>query len=182
MDFSRATELTIQAFASAESLARKMSHGSLTPLHILSGILAAREGLPAIALTQKGILENVQNSLQTALNALPTVSGGKLAADPTIQEILTKAEEEMTAMGDSFVSLEHIFFGILKVTSSAKDLLKEEGVTYAEFKTSITSLRGPHTVMDQNPENKVQALAKYTIDFTALAREGKLDPVIGRDD
>ncbi len=183
MDPTHYTELAQKSLVTAQSKAQEMSHGILTPLHLLWGILNERDGLPVAALQSKQIDVGVMlEEIESKLKKLPTVSGGQLSADPALQKIFTEAEKQMKAMKDSFLSLEHLFIALATVESDAKSLLLKAGLLPQSLTDTITAMRGPHAVNDPNPEGKMNTLKKYTIDFTALAKDGKLDPVIGRDD
>lgn len=183
MDPSRYTELARKSLVAAQSKAQEMSHGVLTPLHLLWGILGESEGLPVAALQSKQInISAMLNEIESKLRKLPTVSGGQLSADPDIRKIFTEAEKQMKVMKDSFVSLEHLFIALATIENDAKTILADAGLPTRDIVSIITTMRGPHAVNDLNPEGKYKTLEKYTIDFTALAKTGKLDPVIGRDD
>ena len=183
MDFAKYTELATKSLALAQAKAREMSHAVLTPMHVLFAVIEEKDGLPAATLSTMGIdLFGLKEQIEKELTKLPLVSGGELSMDKVLQKIFTEAEKQMPLLGDSFVSLEHLFLAVLSVDSDAKKLLENNGIHRADVLATMKRVRGPHTVSDRNPETKLQALAKYTIDFTALAEEGKLDPVIGRDE
>lgn len=183
MDFSKYTELATAAIAAAQQTAVTKNHGVITPLHLLKGILDQSAGVPRPAIQNSGAnLKIIEERLAEKLENLPKVSGGQIGIDPPTQRILAEAEKEMKKFGDSYLALEHLLLAMLKVESDAQSLLESQNVKYDELFATIQKIRGPHKVTDPNPENKVQALSKYTVDFTALAREGKLDPVIGRDE
>ncbi|HRH94040.1 MAG TPA: Clp protease N-terminal domain-containing protein, partial [Candidatus Peribacteria bacterium] len=183
MDFSRYTELAQQAILAAQSAATERSHGVLTPLHILKGVLTQTDGLPRQLLKEQNVdLVKLDAAVDEALGKLPTVSGGQLAADQRFQAVTAEADKQMKSLGDQYVSLEHLLVALAKTEGDAKDVLRSFDVNEAALLATLKRIRGPHRVTDQNPEAKLQALAKYTVDFTALAREGKLDPVIGRDE
>ncbi len=183
MDFSKYTELAQQAIVAAQSAATERSHGVLTPLHILHGVLAQSEGLPRQLLKDQGVdVGRLDAAVTDKLDAMPTVSGGQLSADQRFQAVTVEAAKQMKAMGDEYVSLEHLLLAMAKTDGDAKDLLRSFDVNEAALLATLKRIRGSHRVTDQNPEAKLQALSKYTVDFTALARDGKLDPVIGRDE
>jgi ATP-dependent Clp protease ATP-binding subunit ClpB len=183
MDPSRYTELAQKSLVTAQSKAQEMGHGVLTPLHLLWGVLSESDGLPVAALLSKQIdVGAMLEEIEAKLQKLPTVSGGQLSAEPAVQKIFTEAEKQMKAMKDSFTSLEHLFIALATIDSDAKTILVDAGLHAKDLVGILTSMRGPHAVNDPNPEGKYKTLEKYTIDFTALAKAGKLDPVIGRDD
>jgi ATP-dependent Clp protease ATP-binding subunit ClpB len=182
MDFSHYTELAQKAVASSQELARERSHSTITPLHLLKTIVQETSGLPYAVLKSLQIdPTHLETSIHSALQKLPTVSGGQIGAEPKLVDIFKEAEKQMRTMKDSFVSLEHLLLALSIIESDAKTILSGAGVSTKTLQSTISSVRGPHSVQDQNPEAKLQALEKYTIDFTKLAEEGKLDPVIGRD-
>ncbi|MDD5054746.1 MAG: ATP-dependent chaperone ClpB [Candidatus Peribacteraceae bacterium] len=185
MDPSHYTELAQKSLMTAQSKAQEMSHGILTPLHLLWGVLNEPDGLPVAALQSKQInVQTILDDIESKLKKLPTVSGGQLSADPSLQKIFTEAEKQMKTMKDSFLSLEHLFIALATIESDAKAMLESSAGRNpaSQFLDTIKSMRGPHAVNDPSPEGKYKTLEKYTIDFTALAKTGKLDPVIGRDD
>lgn len=183
MDFSNYTELAQKAVAGAQELARERSHGTITPIHLLKTVIQETSGLPFAVLKSLHIEpSNVEGSIETSLQKLPTVSGGQLGAEPKLVDIFKEAEKQMKAMRDSFVSLEHLLLALSIIESDAKTILGSMGVSTKALQSMITNVRGPHAVQDPNPEAKLQALEKYTLDFTKLATDGKLDPVIGRDE
>ncbi len=183
MDFSHYTELAQKAVLSAQNRAQELHHGTLTPLHLLFGVLQEQEGLPRSTLKELGTdVPMMERNIDSKLEAYPTVSGGSLSADNALQQVFTEAEKQMRSLGDTFTSLEHLFLALLSVPSDAREILEHAGVEREQALATIKAVRGPHAVNDANPEAKLQTLAKYTVDFTALARDGKLDPVIGRDE
>ncbi len=183
MDPSRFTELAAKAIGAAHSAAVEQTHGNVTPLHLLLAILSESSGVPRAVLSELQVdLPALERECEKSLQALPKVSGGDVGADRSLQQVLTAAEREMTTLGDTFLALEHLLLGTLKTQSTAKEILEQFKVRAEDVLASMKRIRGPHTVNDPHPENKMQALKKYTVDFTALARDGKLDPVIGRDE
>ncbi len=183
MDLSRLTELAAQAFSSAQSHARDKRHAALTALHLLRGVMTEKDGLPVAVLAKLEIdPEDLLSRIDKELSREPTVSGGQLGAAPELEKVLVAAEKEMRNLEDSYISLEHLFLAFSVVESRAKEVLSSLQLSHDIILDNIKTVRGPHTVQDQHPEGKMNTLKKYTIDFTALARDGKLDPVIGRDD
>ncbi len=183
MDISKYTELAAKAMTSAQSSARDMHHGTLSTLHVLQAILQEPTGVPVSVV--HGLQKNPEallREIEASLAELPTVSGGELRAEPAVQKMLAEAERTMTSLGDSYVALEHLFLALATIESDAKRLLVRNGLSDETILRMISSVRGPHSVQDPNPESKIRTLAKYTTDFTKLAAEGKLDPVIGRDE
>lgn len=184
MDFSKYTELAAQALNNAQAKARDMRHGSLTPLHLLFAVMQEQDGVPVAAIGALQVSQtDVQARVESSLASLPTVSGdAQLTMDPRLQKVLEDGEKEMKKLGDTFVALEHLLLSMTTVDSDARKVLRDAGISYDQLLETIKQVRGPHGVKDQNPETKYKTLEKYTIDFTALAKEGKLDPVIGREE
>src|SRR5262249_38808092 len=115
------------------------------------------------------------------LNALPRVSGAETTLGPDLAKVLDLAQDEADRMKDQFVSVEHLLLALTKVKSKAQSLLGALGVTEKEVLQSLQKIRGGQRVTDQNPDDKYQALEKYGRDLVEIARQGKMDPVIGRD-
>ena len=184
MDFSRFTELASRSVASAQSLAVERHHGTLTNLHLLFAVVNEAEGVPASILSAKHLrVEDFLTTVDAALSKLPTVSGDhQVTAAREVQNVFLEAEKQMRSLGDSYVSLEHLLLALATVDSDTKKILDAAGLSKSVLSATIKDVRGPHSVQDQNPEGKMNTLKKYTTDFTALAKEGKLDPVIGRDE
>ncbi len=184
MDISKYTEFAAQALNTAQKTAREMHHGTLTPLHLLFALLQEKDGVPVASLgAMHTHLSQLLSKIDAALGKLPTVSGdSQLGIDPRLQKIFVQSEKEMKKLGDSYIALEHLMLALAGIESDARTMLTESGISYDRLYESVKTVRGPHTVQDQNPEGKYKSLQKYTIDFTALAQNGKLDPVIGRDE
>ncbi len=126
--------------------------------------------------------DELSASLDKQLAALPKQSGGQLYPSNEFTQVLYKAESELKNFGDEFVSVEHLLLALLEVKSKAQEILREFGVKRPDLLKALGAIRGKTKVVDDNPESKYAVLEKYSRDLTAMAREGKLDPVIGRDD
>ncbi len=177
---------TQEALGAAQQLAADRQNSSLEPLHLLLALLDQEGGLAA-SLLQKigGNVAYVLSKLQTELKRLPQASGagGQLYISPELNRALDAAQKEAEVMKDGFVSTEHLLLGLVSEKGSrAAQILAENGVSRDSILAALKELRGDERVTDQNPEEKYQALAKYSRDLTELAGQGKLDPVIGRDD
>ena len=124
------------------------------------------------------------DEIEEILEKLPKLTGGtyQLYLSMTLKDILDKAEKLAKEMRDEFISTEHLFLSIIDSPSKAGDLLRKRGITFNNAKEVIRQIRKGQRITDQNPEEKYQALEKFGRDLTALARAGKLDPVIGRDE
>src|SRR3989339_526422 len=127
--------------------------------------------------------KHLQRQIESDLAKRPKISGGSFYLSPSVNKIFSLSEKEAKNLKDEFVSTEHILLGIVEEASSAAAaLLVKSGVTKDKILQSLVEIRGSHRITDQNPEDKYQALEKYSRDLTDLARKGKLDPVIGRDE
>jgi ATP-dependent Clp protease ATP-binding subunit ClpB len=153
-------------------------------VHLLSALLAQEEGIVGPVLEKAGIqLPRLRDRATDVLASYPRVEGG---SEPSISRslrgALEKAEQEARKLGDQYISSEHLLLGLVQEKDDAGRLLDEIGVTRELILTALEQIRGSHRVTDQTPEDKYQALERFSRDLTALAREGKLDPVIGRDE
>ncbi len=177
---------TQEALSEAQSIASRRGHSAIYPEHLLAALLSQEGGVVVPLLQKLGVSPaNLQNRLETLLQKLPQVSGAtmQLYLSPPLNQALDKAQQEADAMKDEFVSTEHLLLGLAgEKGSDAARLLAEAGVSREALFSSLKEVRGEERVTDQNPEEKYQALAKYARDLTELARQGRLDPVIGRDD
>lgn len=187
MNLEKFTNKAAEAIQAAVELNQKISTQALTPMHILWALLAQKDGivpklLASIKLDQSEALEAdlALKSIETALNKLPKVSGTNAGIYLTseAQKALDRAETEAAKLNDEYISTEHLFLALLD-EPEVKAILP---VNKKEALAALKSLRGNQRVTSVNPENTLQALEKYTINFTQLASEGKVDPVIGRDE
>ena len=189
MDFAKLTQMSRQAMTEAQNLARRHSHNEVDTWHLLSALLAQENGIVP------GLLEKMnlgpgamQLAVERELEHLPKVSGAvdtsKIYVTQAVNEALTRAEEEAEKLKDEYVSVEHLFLGLLDGAKpeALKKLFRSFGVDRAKILAALKAMRGAQRVTSDNPEGTYQALEKYGIDLVALARKGKMDPVIGRDD
>jgi len=174
-----------EAVAEAQSLAGQYGNQQIEPEHLLQALLSQEEGLTATILQKLGTNPaQLQNELQTLIQKLPKVSGaGGEYLSSSFKKVLEVSEQEARSLKDDYVSTEHLLLGLSEVKEAkTASLLKSHGVSRAALLKALVDIRGSHRVTDQNPEAKYQSLKKYSRDLTDLARRGKLDPVIGRDD
>jgi ATP-dependent Clp protease ATP-binding subunit ClpB len=176
-----------EALMAARDLAKEAGQQALSPLHLLAALLNQSESIVPPTLQKAGVNPpNLLQQIQTAVNNLPKVSGAidatKIYLTPELDKVLNQADKEAKALQDEFVSTEHLLLALLTVDSKAKEILEAAGVKKDAFEQTLTQVRGPHRVTSQTPESKYRALEKFTTDFTQKASEGKLDPVIGRND
>src|SRR5512146_1222962 len=175
-----------QAIQQAQARAAEFGNPELQPVHLLLALLEDREGVIPAVLEKIGVpIERLEHELHTVEENLPRVSGA--AAQPGLSQALNKALDqafrEAANFKDEYVSPEHLLLGAANLKGdAARDALAAAGATHEAILKALTAVRGSQRVTDQNPEGKFQALEKYAKDLTELARRGKLDPVIGRDE
>src|SRR5579883_55737 len=176
-----------EAMQRANDLASEHGNPELQPVHILAALVEDREGIVAPLLERVGLHASaVQADAMREIDKLPKVSGSGAAqahlADAASQ-MLENAFKEASNFKDEYVSTEHLLLAMTKLKrDAAQQILARGGATYDNILRALTAVRGNQTVTDQNPEAKYQALERYAKDLTELARQGKLDPVIGRDE
>jgi ATP-dependent Clp protease ATP-binding subunit ClpB len=186
MNFNKLTVKAQEAVVEAQNLARGAGNPEVTSEHLLISLLRQEGGIVAPILNKLGIAPAAVEA-DTAAEAAKFSKVGGASAEPLIGANLRKvfdvAFEEATKFNDEYVSTEHLLLAIAQVKgSTAAAILKRHGVTYDAVLKALQSVRGTQRVTDQNPEDKYQALERYARDLTQLARRGKLDPVIGRDE
>ena len=176
-----------EAFRAAQSLANEKSHAELSSVHLFSALLDQPDGVTRPILSKIGADPDSLNSqLSTLLGNLPSVQGNagqQVYLSSDLRAVMNTAEKIRGNMNDDFTSVEHVLLAIINEgNSDLKSLLQHQGVTEASLQQAIQSVRGNQRVTDQDPEGKYQSLEKYSTDLTAIAREGKIDPIIGRDE
>jgi len=185
MRFDKLTTKFQQALADAQSLALGHDNGFIEPQHLLAALLAQEDAGTASLLARAGVnVPRVQTALKTAIDNLPKVegTGGEITISRDLNNLLNLTDKEATKRGDQFIASELFLLALADDKGTTGRLLKEQGLTRAALEAAIDAVRGGANVDSQEAEGQRQALAKYTIDLTERAREGKLDPVIGRDD
>ena len=173
-----------EAIQSAIELAERSQNQQVEPEHLLYAMLEQPEGIVRPVLGKLGAnVTVVQNDIHAAIARFPRVQGGQQYFSPRLSQIFTNAQKKADQMQDEFVSTEHLLLAITeeKEGESGK-ILRQHGVKFDDLVKVIQQMRGGSRITDQNAEQNYQALAKYARDLTDLARQGKLDPVIGRDD
>lgn len=188
MDINRLTQKAQEALGSAHSKAARYGHQQVDVEHLLAALLEQDSGL-AISILEKRSIDSaaLKRRLDQELERMPRVSGGGASADQIyvtgrLNRLLAEAEQEAKNLKDEYVSIEHILLAMSGDSGAAGRILKEFGVTREELTRALKEVRGNQRVTSQNPEATYEALAKYGRDFTKLAAQGKLDPVIGRDE
>ena len=175
-----------QAVQQAQSRAAEFGNPEMQPVHLLLALIEDREGvIPAVLEKIGAAAERLEHDLHQIEDKLPRVSGASAQPNPSanLNKALEQAFREAANFKDEYVSTEHLLLGIAQLKGdAARDILAAAGATHDAILKALTAVRGSQRVTDQNPEGKFQALEKYAKDLTDLARRGKLDPVIGRDE
>ena len=180
--FEKLTTKAQEAVQSAQEFAQNQGHPEIDSLHLLSALLRESDGIVSPLLDKMGANKSQLNGMiESELSRFAKVSGGEVGINPALRNALNAASNVADAMKDDFVSTEHLLLGICKTDCKAKSLLELNGVRENDVLTALSELRGGQRVTDQHPEDKFQALEKYGIDLVQKAEQGKLDPVIGRD-
>ncbi len=185
MQFDRYTVKSQEALERAQRTARESGSPELTPEHLLAALVAEPEGTIAAVLEKLGVQrEPLIESARQELRRMPRVQGGTLALSDALRATLEAAEGEAARLKDEYVSVEHLLIALADPArpGAAQRVLARAGITSEALLKALAAVRGGQRVTDQAPEDKYQALTRYGRDLTALARQGKLDPVIGRDD
>jgi ATP-dependent Clp protease ATP-binding subunit ClpB len=172
-----------EALAAAQTNAEKNDHPEVTPEHLLAALVDQENGVVPAALGKMGAsVGAVRADLAKALGSLPHTQGAATHLSPKLDAVLKAALREAEALKDQYVSTEHLLLALIEAKTPAAEVLKRSGVTRDALLKVLREIRGNQSVDDPNAEDRYQALERYGRDLTALARKGKLDPVIGRDD
>ena len=185
MRFDKLTTKFQQAFSDAQSLALANDNGYIEPQHLLAALLAQEDGGTASLLARAGVaVPRLQTALRQSIQNLPKVegTGGEITVSRDLNNLLNLTDKEATRRGDQFIASELFLLALTDDKGPTGRLLKEYGLTRKSLDVAIEAVRGGAGVDSQEAEGQREALKKYTIDLTERAREGKLDPVIGRDD
>ncbi len=183
MNLNKFTQRSIDAISYAQQMAQSEGHPQITPEHLLGALLQQDDGIAVQLLKKAGVdVGRVEQEVSDAVALFPKQSGGQVYPSNEFGQVLHKAEGQLAQFKDEYVSVEHILLAILEVKSKAQEILKSNGVKRDELLKALQSIRGSSRVIDDNPESKYAVLEKYSRDLTKAARDGKLDPVIGRDD
>jgi ATP-dependent Clp protease ATP-binding subunit ClpB len=184
MKFDKFTLKAQEALATAQQIAMAKSHTVMTPLHLLSAVCSEDAGVAVEILKKIGAnVGRIKEMVESELGRLPEgKSSNQLMPDPALGQIVLDAQNRADAMGDEYLSVEHLLISLASVQSDAKEILQLNSVTPEQIENALKEIRGPEKITDQNPEDKYKALERYGIDLLEMARKGKLDPVIGRDE
>ena len=187
MNIQKFTQKSISAVQNAESKAKELNNQQLLPVHMLWALLDDKEGLiPSILTSMQINVSALENAVNAEISSLPSVtssSGSELYLSSSLNNILEKAEKISEKMGDEYVYVEHIMQSLIEnADASVSRLFSSYGVTKDKFLTALKNVRGNARVNSDNPESTYDVLKKYGQDLVELARQQKLDPVIGRDE
>ncbi|MDX1393761.1 MAG: ATP-dependent chaperone ClpB [Gemmatimonadota bacterium] len=179
----RLTVKAAEALRDATLSATRDGNPALEDVHLLRALLDQEGGVVVPVLQKVGVdLVDLGARVDEAIGRLPKQSGGAPQASRELQKVLDRADETARDMSDAYVSTEHLLLGLAsKDASTTRPIFEGAGASPESLREAIDDVRGPHRVMDQDPEGKYRALEKYGVDLTGKARAGKLDPVIGRD-
>jgi len=182
MKFDKFTLKAQEALATAQQTVMAKSHTVMSPLHLLSAICSDETGVAVEILKKIGAnIGRIKEMIESELNRLPQgKSESQLVPDPALSQIVLDAQNRADAMGDEYLSVEHLFISLASVESDAREILRLNSITPEQVESALKEIRGPDKITDQNPEDKYKALERYGIDLLEMARKGKLDPVIGR--
>lgn len=183
MDFNKLTIKSQEALQQSQVIAQGLENQAIEPAHLLKALLESEASVITFILKkQNSNLAYINSELESILNSLPKVSGGQIYLSQNSNKALNEAQLESTKMKDEFISLEHIFLGLLSVNDKTSQLLKNQGVTKEGVIKAIEEIRKGERVTSQSAEDTYNSLNKYAKNLNELAQNGKLDPVIGRDD
>lgn len=184
MDFSRYTNRAQNALLRAQSIAGEHHHTAIEPVHVFLGLMEQEDGLaPRIIQKIGAIPASIHAALEASLNGLPRASqpAASLQIGREALAVFSQAEKEAKAMRDEYTSTEHLLLALAK-SKATSAILRESGVMHDDILRALQSIRGRQRITGQDPESTYESLAKFGRDLTADARQGKLDPVIGRDE
>jgi ATP-dependent Clp protease ATP-binding subunit ClpB len=173
-----------EALQAAQAKAEEMGHQEVWPEHLLWSFLGQEENVVNAVLTKLGVSpQKIRLELDRALDRLPKISGGEVYIGAALRQLMNEAQKAADQLKDEYISTEHLFLAMLRDTASgAGIILAENGVREDTVLQALAAVRGTQRITDPQPEGKFQALQRYGSDLTDLARRGKLDPVIGREE
>jgi ATP-dependent Clp protease ATP-binding subunit ClpB len=183
MNFNNFTIKSQEAVQKAVQITSAAGSQAIEPIHLLKGVMTEGESLVKFIFQKVGAnIQNLKDRIDAAIKAEPKVSGGEPYLSRSSNDVLQKAMDITQKTGDQYVTLESMLLAIFEVNSSASTILKDAGLTAKDLQTAIDELRRGKKATDQSAEDTYNALSKYAINLNERARNGKLDPVIGRDD
>jgi ATP-dependent Clp protease ATP-binding subunit ClpB len=185
MKFDKFTMKAQEALATAQQSAMSKSNTVVSPLHLLNVLLDDDDGLVVQILKKIGTnVDRIREMTASEVNRIPTGTsgGGMIMPDPAFGQVVLDAQNRADKMGDEYLSVEHLFISLADINSSAKEILGVNSITVEQIEGALKQIRGGEKITDDNPESKYKSLERYGIDLLEMARKGKLDPVIGRDE
>jgi len=184
MKFDKFTLKAQEALATAQQMAMAKSHTIVSPLHLLSVLCSDDNSVAVMILKKIGAnVSRIREMTNSELSRLPQGSGGaQIMPDQAFSQVVLDAQNKADKMGDEYLSVEHLLLSLTSVDSDAKEILGLNSITPEQIEKALKEIRGTEKITDQSPEDKYNALQRYGIDLLEMARKGKLDPVIGRDE
>jgi ATP-dependent Clp protease ATP-binding subunit ClpB len=178
------TTRTREALLSATQLTKDHNHAAIEPGHLMLALLSQQEGIVYPTLDRLGVSPvEMRRALESILDEAPRVYGdAEISGSPRFNKVIDRAEKHRTALGDDYLSVEHVLLALSEDDGPTGDALRSRGLDSGSLLEAIASIRGSRRVTSEDPESTLQALEQYGRDLTSEARQGKLDPVIGRDD
>ena len=178
------TQKSIEAINLATSIAKEYGNQQITSLHLLKALLSSEQEIPNKLVEKSGAsVSKIINALDSEISRLPKVSGGENYLSSDLSSVLDSAEKQAKDMKDEFISVEHLFYGIvLSGSEKAKEILSNNGITKDKLLKALQEVRGNVRVTSDNPESTYDVLEKYGVDLVERAKKQKIDPVIGRDE
>ena len=184
MDYEQFTLKTQDALQNASALAQQKDHSEIGLEHILDALLKQKDGIVPPLVERIGVpVQKIIDANDELLSSYPSVSGNvQMALSCEAQKVLAKAEKEMADLHDQFLSTEHILLAMSQSDGRVGGMLNKNGITHKAILEALKAVRGNQSVNSQDPESSMRSLEKFCRDLTALARQDKIDPVIGRDE
>lgn len=183
MDLNRFTHKAQEALQAAHALTVEFRHQTIDTLHVLLALVEQSDGIVPPLLDKLGVNPlDIVGHVRSELQTLPKVSGGQIFVSDQLNRVLVQAQKESKKIGDEYISTEHLLMAMFEDQGLSQEILAEYGMTYDKTLKVLAQVRGSHRVDSQEPETKYRALEKYGVNLTNLAKEKKIDPVIGRDD
>ena len=183
MNFNNYTIKAQEAIQSAQQVASEHQHQAIEPAHLLEGLLRSDKDVTPFLLKRLQVaVDTVDKAAQSILKSYPSVSGGETHLSRYSAKALQHAEKSLKDFNDEYITVEHLLLGLLHSGDQTAQMLKDAGVRESELKEAITTMRRGEKATSASAENSYNALAKYAVDLISKARDGKLDPVIGRDE
>ena len=183
MDNNKLTQKSIEAINNANAMAIKDANPEVTEFHLALALIESTDSYVNMVLNTMGVdISSYRSEIERKVNSLPKGSGSaKTYPSQVFQRVFLKAEDEAKDMGDTYISTEHIFLSLIKENTELSDINKKYHINYKDFKNAVLKVRNGQKVTSDNPEETQNPLEKFGRDLTQEARDGKIDPVIGRD-